>query len=245
MSSSRQYPKAPITEAAIDFQVRPAPGIKMGNIASCCDEEEENYPTRKELKIGLGHFEVGPRISASASSQQVGFVCTSADEKQVFQAQLNGFAFSRLAPYESWTRFCAEARRLWQSYRKCLKPTAVTRLAVRYINRLDLPGERIEIKDFLLTAPEIASGLPQSLTGFFMQLQLPVENLGCTLLLNETIVEPVKPGTVSIVLDIDLFRTENLPQDEESIWSLFEHLRVKKNDIFEACITNRARELFV
>jgi uncharacterized protein (TIGR04255 family) len=163
----------------------------------------------------------------------------------VFQAQLNGFTFSRLAPYESWNRFCAEARRLWQIYRDCLKPAEVTRLAVRYLNRLDLPGEHVEIKDFLLTAPEIAPGLPQTLAGFFMQLQLPIEDLRCKVLLNETIVEPVKSGTVSVVLDIDLFRTENLPQDEESIWNLYEQLHVKKNDIFEACITNRARELFV
>ena len=140
--------------------------------------------------------------------------------------------------------FCKEARRLWQLYRERLKPVAVTRVAVRYINRLDIRAERIELKDYLRTMPEIAEGLPQTLDGYFMQLQIPMDDIRCKLLLNETIGESPKSGCLSLILDIDLFRTDDIPDDEESIWQLFELLHVRKNEVFEACITDRARETF-
>jgi uncharacterized protein (TIGR04255 family) len=244
MSSARRYAKAPITEAIIDLRVKQAPGVTVRDLLRCHANEEKNYPGRRELNLNVGHFEVGPRVTASATAQHLGFIFTSEDEKQVYQARLDGFAMSRLAPYESWEPFRDEARRLWNVYRQAMKPARVERIAVRYINRLDIPGPRVELKDYLRTSPEIAPGLPQSLDGFFMQLQLPVEDIHGRLLVNETIIESAKPGIVAVVLDIDLFRTEDLPQEEAGIWQLFEAFRQRKDEFFEACITDKARELF-
>src|SRR5437763_1296861 len=83
----------------------------------------------------------------------------------------------------------------------------------------------------LQVVPEIAAGLPQTLEGYFMQVQIPMGD-GFKLLLSETIAESPKPGCVSLILDIDLSRTENIPTDEEGIWHLFESLRVQKNEVF-------------
>jgi len=49
---------------------------------------------------------------------------------------------------------------------------------------------------------------------------------------------------VTILLDIDVFRTAELPVDDEEIWKVMEQLREEKNQVFEASITPRARELF-
>ncbi len=244
MERMRRYRNAPITEAIIDLRVQQAPGISLLDLARCHEGEEHAYPNRKELKVGVGHLEFGPNLPASTATRQLGFIFSSADEKQICQSRMDGFTFSRLAPYESWQKLREEARRLWLRYWNCVRPTAVARLAVRYVNRLDLPGVRVEIKDYLRTAPEVAVELPLPLDGFFMQLQMPVLDIQARLLLNETIIEPSRPGILSVVLDIDLFRTENLPLDNDAIWQLFEQLHTRKNEIFEACITDRARELF-
>jgi uncharacterized protein (TIGR04255 family) len=124
-----------------------------------------------------------------------------------------------------------------------LEPLAVLRLAVRYINRLDIPAQKIEIKDYFRTMPEVSPDLPQLLVGFFMQLRIPHEDLSCEMLLNQAIVPPPRADTVSVVLDVDLFRTADVPSDEDAIWDYFEKLHVRKNAVFEACITERTREL--
>jgi uncharacterized protein (TIGR04255 family) len=45
-------------------------------------------------------------------------------------------------------------------------------------------------------------------------------------------------------LDIDLFRTENIPGREQDLWECIESVRELKNSIFETCITDASRRLF-
>ncbi len=61
--------------------------------------------------------------------------------------------------------------------------------------------------------------------------------------LTETVAVPQVPGTTSLVFDLDLYRTEQLPQDEDGLWNLLERFRDEKDAIFEACITDKTREL--
>jgi uncharacterized protein (TIGR04255 family) len=35
-----------------------------------------------------------------------------------------------------------------------------------------------------------------------------------------------------------------LPTEQDAIWAFVEDLRNKKNSVFEACLTDKARELF-
>ena len=49
---------------------------------------------------------------------------------------------------------------------------------------------------------------------------------------------------MSLLLDIDVSRMDELPQNDEGLWAFVDRIREYKNMIFEACITDRARELF-
>lgn len=243
MARRRHYSKAPITEAVIDIRVRLPETARLSDLEAVQEPHRSDYPGKESRSLARGRFEVGRQVSASASSEPIGFLFKSEDEKRIFQAQRDGFTMSRLAPYETWEPFREEARRLWTTYRVRLQPEAIVRLAVRYINRLDLPMPVGELKDYLRTVPEVSPELPQLLSGLFMQLTVPQDDLRGTLLLTEALIEPSRPDVVSVVLDIDLFRTEELPSDDGGIWELFELLHDRKNDVFEACITERTREL--
>lgn len=119
----------------------------------------------------------------------------------------------------------------------------MTRLAVRYINRLDVPSPTIELKEYLATVPEIAEGMPQVLQGYFMQLLLPMEANHATAIINQALVPPPEADTTSIMLDIDLYRDRDVPQDEEGIWLAFGQPREGKNQIFNASLTGKAKGL--
>lgn len=239
------YPNAPITEAIIDIRVQLPEGTGVAELERVHEGLEAAYPTKRKRMQAEFHGEMGERgATAAARSKHIGYLFRSRDEKLVFQARLDGFTMSRLAPYESWDPFRDEARRLWNVYRSVLKPIRVTRLAVRYINRLDLPFPVTELKDYLRTVPEVSSDLPQELAGYFMQLRIPQEDINSVLLINQAIIEPAEPGVASVVLDIDVFRVDDPPTDEKDIWDFFEVLRECKNHVFEACITPKARELF-
>jgi uncharacterized protein (TIGR04255 family) len=231
MTTTKPGSRSPISEAIIDFQVKLLEGVGSSDIEHCQDAA---YPGKKALSR---------EESTAETPAATGFLFSSADEKQLYQARSDGFTMHRLAPYESWETFRDEARRLWTLYRETARPLGVERVALRYINRLDLPLPPGELEDYLRTFPEVAPDLPQELEGFFLQLTIAQRDLESTLLLRELIVPPTNPGVVSVVLDIDLVRSAEIPPDEARIWSFIEALHARKTAIFEACITDRAREV--
>ena len=246
MDTTRRYANAPITEAIIELRVDPRADLSFDDLQTLRPAMEESYPTMTPTHAATGLMEVRPGASASASAshQQTGLKFLTTDEKCICQFRKIGMVFSRLAPYERWEPFRDEARRLWTMYREMTQPRRVTRLAVRYINRIDIPNHSVDLKQYFRTSPEISSDLPQNLTGFFMQLRIPQEDLDGQVLINQTIIPPDREGVISVVFDLDLFRAEDIPEGEEEIWSFFETLHARKNEVFEACITDKTRKLF-
>ena len=237
------YPNPPITEAVIDIQVRARVSVEALEGANA---GESNYPKADKLNETTGSMRFAPDTGpvATASSQPLGNMYRSVDELHIYQARLNGFTLSRLARYPGWVVFSSEARRLWEKYKAVADAIEITRVALRYVNRIDMPLPLSSFSDYLRTSPELSPDLPQGLSGYFMQLGLPLPDDDCDAIINETIIESTKPGVVSVVLDIDVFRTREVPQTDTSLWAMLEVLRHAKNRVFEACITDRARELF-
>jgi uncharacterized protein (TIGR04255 family) len=246
MATIQRYSRPPITEAIIDLRVEKAEGLTLAQLEKCHEGEEKAYPTKGTLTLASAQLTLGGQAEAfshAAANSQIGFLCKNADGGQIFQVSFAGFTVNWLAPYPGWKVLQDEAHRLWNIYRERTRPRKVTRIAVRYINRFDFPGTGVELKEYLLTSPEVSPQLPQHLAGFLMQLAIPQPEIKATLLLSETAVPPPAPNISSIALDIDLFRSDELPEDDTAMWSIFEDLRCRKNEIFEACITDKTREL--
>jgi uncharacterized protein (TIGR04255 family) len=243
MTPGTRYPHPPITEAVIDIQCTGGRGVAD---LEKVNTAEPSYPSTEKLFATKGQVLIGSdsNASASVSSKAIGFLHRSNDGLQIYQAHLNGFTFSRLAEYTSWGEVSREARRLWDKYRAVAAPTSISRIALRYVNRLDIPLPLDDFSRYLRTAPQLSSELGPGLTGYFMQLQLPLPDTRTACIINQTIIEPSKPNTVAVVLDIDVFSTSEVLQDEEHLWKQLEHLRGEKNRVFEACITDEARRLF-
>jgi len=243
MQARRHYSRAPITEAVIELHVALPQEATLAALAGMQINIGADYPSQETLFVVQGEMTVGASVGATASQTQIGFGYASSDRQQVIQARLDGFSFSRLAPYERWELFRNEAKRLWKIYQTATNPTAINRLAVRYVNRLDLPLPIKDFKDYLRVFPQVPSDLSESLNGYFMQLRIPKPEVEATLLLNQAIIPPSSDSVVSVLLDIDLFRVCNISIEETTFWDILENLHEKMDQIFESCITDEVREL--
>jgi len=154
--------------------------------------------------------------------------------------------FSHLAPYRSWKAFSNEARPLWERYVESVKPEAVTRVALRYINRIYIPLQNYELMDYFRLYPQIPEKIPQDITGFFMQFQMPQTDLtkNGMAVINIAATPPREDGAQGVILDLDVFATCELQPSTTEIFDLLEIIRIRKNELFEACITDRSRDLF-
>ena len=241
MRERKHYRHAPITQALIDIQVKGNNLIDLAGLASLPPEIRTGYPVILPVFTGNATISMTPGDSPKFEAKQIGYSMTGAeDHRYVIQARLDGLTVSRIAPYETWESLRDEFMRIWRWYEGITKPGSIVRLAVRYTNRLDLPLPFQDFKEYLYTTPEIGIGLPASLSGFVMQLQIPVPNFPGMIVLNEAMVPPARDGAASIVLDIDVFQTENIPYNFIEQLGL---LHDQENAFFEGSITDKTREL--
>jgi uncharacterized protein (TIGR04255 family) len=237
------YAHAPITEALIDIRATVPTDVTVEDLTRAHREIEADYPKMASRLDFHGMFSAGARVGATAQQDIIGSVFFSKDEKQIAQLRRDGFTFSRLAPYDDWENLRDEARRLWSIYRSIAKPTEISRVALRYINQINIPLPMRDFRDYLRTYPEVSTDLPQELAGFFMQTQIPQKDIGAILILTQTMVPPPDDKTSSVVLDVDVFIQDMALLTDEDIWGRLELLRNRKNEAFEACITNQTRRM--
>jgi uncharacterized protein (TIGR04255 family) len=253
MTERTHYSRAPITEAIIDLRIVPAQGFSVENLVPIREMVAGRYPIQEEEHVQYQQMSfVGTDLLQTEGGHQLnGFRFVSEDKRKIFYARLDGFAFSTRAPYDRWESFRDEARSLWNLYSSATMPEGVTRAAMRYINRIDIANAAtgIRLEDYLRTYPEFSVDFPEDsvMNNFFMQLQLWQQDLGCWLIINEAPEVSPEEGTLSVRLDLDLFREqyeEPWPVDDDTIvWEFLERLHDRKNEIFEASITNRTRRL--
>jgi uncharacterized protein (TIGR04255 family) len=246
MQVSRHYSKAPITEALIDLKVTLPEEFSTDDLANIYTHISDRFPTQESIQMGSFVFQADLTMKVDTNQQHTGYLFRSKDGLKIFQATLNGFTFNRLAPYDSWEELSSDAKYLWGIYKKICKPTNVTRAAIRFINQINIPAkELVDLEDYFHTVPQVPSDLPQGvLNSFFTQLQIPQDDLNCMLIITEALVPRMNPDFISVILDFDLFRQQVWQADDEDIWRFLEELRRRKNLVFEASITDKARRLF-
>jgi len=239
---------APITEAILDIRVQLPEGIDLDKLKTFHEPIKERFPQKQERIFMQAGFKFSPEGSASLppSSKPDGYLFRSTTENKVVQARLDGFAFNKLKPYEKWELFRNEAHALWDSYFKIAKPIKVIRIALRYINRIELPLPIKDFKEYILTTPEIAPKLPQGLAHFFMQLVIPNHEIGATATITQTIENPLPAATHKFpyIFDIDVWKETLYEGNNKEMWDEFEKLRIFKNEIFFNSITQKTEELF-
>jgi uncharacterized protein (TIGR04255 family) len=242
------FPNAPIAEALFDIRVKLPPDADLDQLAAFQDSIRDRFPRRLDMTawgVDVQIAQGGPPEVLQPTSGAIGYAFQSPDQKKLVQARLDGFTFNKLRPYEEWRVFRDEARELWQHYIAIARPISTTRLALRYINRIEIPLPFNDFKEYILTVPEIAPGLPQGLAELFMRLVIPYPEERATAIVTETI-ERVEPDArvLPFIFDIDVFREAILDPQAKEIWDTFETLRRLKNDIFFKSLTKEAKRLF-
>ncbi len=170
-----------------------------------------------------------------------GYQFASADNKRVAQFRLDGFTFSRLKPYEDWEKFQGEARRLWETYAS-LKPR-VRRVAVRYINIIDIPLPITEFRDFLPSIPPAPQEMNLGLAAFLNRVGVIDQNGEFQATISQALQPPSNPTVATVLLDIDVFKEQEFDLDYINVWKILDRYHAVKNELFFHAITEKTVEL--
>lgn len=246
-----EYPhlsKAPIVEAVIDFRGKLPSDFKLDAFQPLRTQLAQDYPGFEEQQIvqqTIKH-EAGSAAEVSTRFSGLhGYRLLSRDGKNVVQLRRDGFTFSRLSPYTRWDEVFAEAWRLWSLYVDAAKPVEVSRIAVRYINRMLFPLPFSNPEEYLKAPPMTAEGWPTEMRAFLSRVVMyePKSDVSVNVI---QALEPQVPGQsdVAIIFDIDAYEDLSLPRDDVTIAERFGKLRDMKNRVFFKGLTTKAIDLF-
>lgn len=242
-----QYKRAPITEAVIEIRLEDSLPEKV--VEKIHNRLKKNYVLSERItSVGIMIDPRKKEIEKTPDEFEV-YKLSSVDHADIVQIKPNAMVCSRLAPYDGWANFELRARGNWEVWRKITKHIKIKRIGVRYINRIDIPfrkGDKLDVEDYLTVVPKYPEPhLLTSFTNYTMQIVGPFSVEGFYFIINTNVVKSPLIDHFSIVLDLDLLTQGDIPQRNDKVWKMINRMREFKNNAFEMCITDKARELFV
>ncbi len=241
MSAYPHLRNAPIREALIDIQVNPRSDLEINEIKKFHDSISADYP--KELILTQHHISLstGQTQKTAHTEEPRGFRYESEDGKQVVQARLDGYTFSRLEKYETWDRLLDEAYRLWQIYQEISKPTSIKRVAVRFINQMNL---WLPFHEYLSAPPVVPPGVSNDVRSFLTRTVIYEDSVDASVIITQALKGIEDDGRVPIILDIDVYKVIAPEVSSDTAWMNIDLFHDIKNRIFFESITQKTREIY-
>jgi uncharacterized protein (TIGR04255 family) len=237
---SRQiYAKPPITEAVLSIVF--ADPIDDNTLSKTRDKLQKNYQNVRQLMRIDADFD-GQR--AVVRNVPIGYQLSDHDQLNHCILKPNEVATSVLAPYPGWEAFVERMTANFAVARETMGYRKIARISGRYINRLDIPftDGPIETLDYITIGPAPRTDFLHKTRLYGLRTETDSPG-GLRVIVSTGIADPALVAHMSIVLDIDVIQLAP-PQRPEEVLETLEQIHGAKNEVFELCITDNARELF-
>ena len=148
------------------------------------------------------------------------------------------------AEESGWAEFHPRIETALDAYWKVAAPDGVTRIGIRYINKIVIPQKTVEVSNYLTCALPEASGLPDSLSlkHFMSRVEYAYQD-GVRLVMSQGLIE-APSDHVGFLLDLDVIWEGATPLVCDEALKKASELRTLEREAFETVITDKTRELF-
>jgi len=243
---SPSYKRPPITEAVVEFRFREPVDQRVVDKVSA--RLAERYPAHETIHVLDIQINSGNPGAVRASPAFIGYKRTNLDGTGIVIVATTHLTTSVLAPYPGWDVFQAIVRDNWKIGRTVLRYREISRIGIRYINRIDIPLQieknALRIADYLTVFPSYSEADLPHVERFTLQLATHLTTIASSLIINVASVPSPLVDHVSLLLDIDIGRQDDVPQNDRDLWKFVDSVRLMKNRVFESAVTDTLRELF-
>ncbi len=239
MAQPRSLNHPPIVEALVDLRAS-IPG-DPGRFNTLADELHDEFPTKEQRSQVEGTIEIKggklgfPHVGSPAFA---GVRVANADQTIYVQFRPDGFTLNNTKVYMGGDQLIDNALMNWELLVARTKPEIVSRVALRYINRLEFPlkdGDQFE--RYLTSAPKMPEGAPQPVTEFLSRIVSHDFGRQATAVVIQQL-KPQEQQPIAITIDVDVFRTGSFPVDTSALREILDSLRMLKNETFFSLLTN-------
>ncbi|MBX7237690.1 MAG: TIGR04255 family protein [Caldilineales bacterium] len=243
---SRYYQNSPIVEAVCEFRFAPGQPWDWTVPGLVYDRLKDEFPKKRQqnalqLQLRAEDQEIAQSIKGGVALMQF----LRADESALIQVGPDLLTVNHAQPYSNWQTFRGMIERALDTYQNIVKPQGITRIGLRYINRIEIPEHQVTIEDYLLATPRAPQTISQIFAAWAQRIEMPLPQVNGILVLQSGSLPDPQQKKVIFLLDLDLFTapsSEHLPINLASDWIERAHTEIEQ--AFEACITDKTRPLF-
>lgn len=245
---SRKYANPPIIEALVDFGFEPT-----GELEETLPEKLQAHQRLNGLYEGSAWQQQVWRTHITAAAGQLPNVSVGQVPGRVVLQDTSGarlitlgrfvMSVNSLKPYEGWSEFRPRIEAAVDAYADLTGAKRIVRIGVRYINRLQVTGETLNLSDYLTIAPPQLPGVAGRLLGHSSQTELAIDATHWLRVIHAVVRGP--DGLLdSIMLDVDALWQAGEGLEVSEAMAEVDRLHVRECTAFEASITDTTRELF-
>jgi len=181
----------------------------------------------------------GPGVTLGRPSSRITF----RNGNRLLSVRENAIGIHCLAPYEGWPSLRRRLDDALAAYEKVASPESIDELTVRYVNRVDIPGDNLDLSKYFTISPSLPPAFPATLTGFFDRVEMRYDEIPAEISFTWTsLVKPPSKDVASFILDLELIYREKC-QVSESI-KILDDLHDREKSAFESLIKQPLREIF-
>ena len=237
MSDHPSYPNPQLVEALCEFHLRfpAADPWKPNKPGAFFKAVQDSYPEIEPITQQGVQLVIGPDTPPQQQllPPRITFRLKHAEQPLLLQLSEQTFTINALRPYPGWEHVKAELRNVWPLVLNILKPEAVTRLGMRYINRIARRADREKPGYWLKACDFIPPALLESGPGFQLRLQTRVDADGRVVLtiahdqndqkemhgamifdIDRIVERPTKPAWTEVDIAVETLH--------EEIWKIFQ-----------------------
>lgn len=168
----------------------------------------------------------------------------SEDERRLIGVGPQLLSIHNLKPYGGWDEdFRPRVLEAFAAYHDLYPETVITRIGVRYINHITIPGEMIDMDAYFNVGYNMPAAAVPTVNKFFIRLESELEDnvrLATTFASTDA-----PPDSCSFLLDLDvLVELGDEPLALNQAPHVVDDLRARERIAFEAMIEDTLREMF-
>ncbi|HEU4386773.1 MAG TPA: TIGR04255 family protein [Blastocatellia bacterium] len=244
----RRYSNPPLIEAVCEFRLSAeskwdltVPGLMYERLRSDFPNKEQRV--FQEVQITQGPEGLQQRLQASER-----ILLLTSDKNIFIQLGPRLLAVNCLKPYPTWEGFMPRIDSAFDALRTVVEIRGFQRVALRYVNRIELPASVVNLEEYFEFGPMVGDSLmaefPRGMADLTVGCVFSHNGGGDQCKVQLITAAPDSPGNSAFLLDLDYFTSPPrvVKVDEAVGWVVSTHEKIER--VFEGCITQRLRDLF-
>lgn len=237
-----KYKKSPLIEVVCEIQFVPSSDWDITWPGLFYERIKDNFPNKKQdFVLNMGVTNIAEKIHQEFKPlSRLRFFNNS--NTYLIQLMPNILTINHLEPYTSWEEYKPQIINNLNQYEKTCTPKAYKKIELRYINKIEF-NEKINLNEFLNFYYKFPENLISIQFATDMRLQIPYNNNKEFLTLSlKSLTE--ENNKCRVILDIDYVIDNPSEIKIGDIGNWLDDAHKKIEEIFESCITDKARFRF-